>query len=399
MALTEQNLLVKQSMNVATQNKNSKVHDKSGDEGPEGLHVICDALPVLMAQIDSDERYCFNNRAYESWFGLKRKQLYGRTVREVLGDDTYKGLQSHIQKAFLGEKQTFESTVRHRDGTNRSVQIDYVPRFSNRGIVDGIYILTTDITDRQETEAQILKMNAELERRVLERTAQLEAANKELEAFCYSVSHDLRAPLRAVRGFSEVLIEQYAAQLDARGQDFLRRVNDASSQMDRLVDDLLRLSRISRSEIRTTVVDLKPIAEEIISALKKEDPSRNVEILFAPDLNAYGDERLLRLVLDNLLRNAWKFTGKKAEAKIEFGRTADDATAFFIRDNGAGFDMTYANRLFGVFQRLHSPSDFPGSGVGLAIVQRVINRHGGRVWAEAAVNAGATFYFTLPSPP
>ncbi|MBC8096628.1 MAG: PAS domain-containing sensor histidine kinase, partial [Akkermansiaceae bacterium] len=229
-----------------------------------------------------------------------------------------------------------------------------------------------------------------------ERTAQLQAANKELEAFCYSVSHDLRAPLRAVRGFTDVLIEQYVGKLDARGQDFLQRVSDASCQMDRLVEDLLKLSRLSRTEIRHSPIDLSPIAEEIVGGLRKEEPSRSVEVRIASPLRASGDERLMRLVLDNLLRNAWKFTSKKPQAVIEFGKTADPQPAFFIRDNGAGFDMAYASRLFGVFQRLHSPADFPGSGVGLAIVQRVINRHGGNVWAESKMDEGATFYFSLP---
>jgi PAS domain S-box-containing protein len=364
---------------------------------PDGLHLICDALPVLIAHVDAEERYCFNNQAYESWFGLRPRQLYGREMREVLGNVTYSQMQPRIQAALSGTKQVFESAIRHKDGGERAVQINYVPRVNADNQVDGIYILMIDITERQKTEEQILKLNTELERRVQERTAQLQAANKELEAFCYSVSHDLRAPLRAVRGFTEVLMEQYAKQLDPRGQDFLRRVSDASGQMDRLVDDLLRLSRVSRSELRNNEINLSPIAQEIVAELKKEG-SREVEVTIRPDLLAQGDERLMRVVLDNLLRNAWKFTGKQANARIEFGRTAEPDSAFFIRDNGVGFDMAYANRLFGVFQRLHSPADFPGSGVGLAIVQRVVNRHGGRVWAEGSLNAGATFYFTLPIP-
>jgi PAS domain S-box-containing protein len=361
------------------------------------LQLVCDAVPALIAHVDKDERYCFHNDAYENWYGSGTGELVGRTMRDVLGDESYEEMRPRIAAALAGNKQVFQSTRLHSDGAERIAQVNYIPRFGPDGAVDGLYILLVDITERQRAEEQLLRLTTELEKRVQERTAQLQVANKELEAFCYSVSHDLRAPLRAVRGFTEVLTEQYAAQLDARGQDFLRRVSDASSQMDKLVDDLLKLSRVSRSEIRNLTINLSVMGEEIVTGLRKEEPERAVQVKIASPLCAQGDERLMRLVLDNLLRNAWKFTGKKSEATIEFGKTETPEPAFFIRDNGAGFDMNYANRLFGVFQRLHSPSDFPGSGVGLAIVQRVINRHGGRVWAEGRPDAGATFYFSLPN--
>jgi signal transduction histidine kinase len=257
-------------------------------------------------------------------------------------------------------------------------------------------VLAAAVVERKTAEEQVRKLNQDLELRVRERTAQLEGTNKELEAFCYSVSHDLRAPLRTIRGFSEVLMEQYKPQLDARGQDYLRRTCDAGLQMDKLIEDLLKLSRVSRSEIQHADINLSGIAQEIAAELHRSDPARKVEFAIAPGLAAKGDERLLRLVIDNLVRNAWKFTQKRPEARIEFGRSNGESTPFFIRDNGVGFDMAYAGKLFGVFQRLHSVTEFAGSGVGLAIVQRVINRHGGRVWADAKVNSGATFYFTLP---
>jgi len=257
-------------------------------------------------------------------------------------------------------------------------------------------VLGAAVAERKTAEELVRKLNLELEGRVRERTAQLEGTNKELEAFCYSVSHDLRAPLRTIRGFSEVLMEQYKPQLDARGQDYLRRTCDAGLQMDKLIEDLLKLSRVSRSEIQHSDINLSAIAEEIAADLKRAEPTRKIEFAISPKMAANGDERLLRLVIDNLMRNAWKFTQKRPEARIEFGRSNGEALTFFIRDNGVGFDMAYAGKLFGVFQRLHSATEFAGSGVGLAIVQRVINRHGGRVWADAKVNAGATFYFTLP---
>ena len=192
-------------------------------------------------------------------------------------------------------------------------------------------------------------------------------------------------------------MEQYKPQLDARGQDYLRRTCDAGLQMDKLIDDLLKLSRVSRSEIQQAEINLSGIAQEIAGQLAKTEPNRKVEFSISEGIVANGDERLLRLVIDNLLRNSWKFTQKRPDARIEFGRSNGEASPFFVRDNGVGFDMAYAGKLFGVFQRLHSQAEFSGSGVGLAIVQRVINRHGGKVWADAKVNSGATFYFTLPS--
>jgi light-regulated signal transduction histidine kinase (bacteriophytochrome) len=258
-------------------------------------------------------------------------------------------------------------------------------------------VLAAACMERKSAEDNFRALSSELERRVQQRTSQLEGINKELEALCYSVSHDLRAPLRTIRGFSEVLLEQYMPQLDARGQDYLRRTCDAGLQMDKLIEDLLKLSRVTRGEIQHRDINLSAIARQIADELVKTEPARNIEFAIAPNLAANGDERLLRLVVDNLLRNAWKFTGRKNGARIEFGRENGAASPFFVRDNGVGFDMAYAGKLFGVFQRLHSSSDFSGSGVGLAIVQRVVNRHGGRVWADATVNSGATFYFTLPT--
>jgi len=250
--------------------------------------------------------------------------------------------------------------------------------------------------ERIRAEQEVLRLNAELERRVGERTTQLEAINKELEAFCYSVSHDLRAPLRSIRGFSEVLLERYSPQLDDRAREFLQRSCQSALHMDRLIDDLLQLSRVSSADMQRQTVNLSTLAQGLAAELRKTDPSRPVEFAIASDLQAKGDERLLGIALDNLVRNAWKFTSKLPHAKIEFGTTNGAQPAFFVRDNGVGFNERYAGRIFGVFQRLHADSDFPGTGVGLATVQRIINRHGGRVWATGAVNKGATFYFSLP---
>ncbi len=243
----------------------------------------------------------------------------------------------------------------------------------------------------------IKRRNRWLEREVAERTAALEVANKELEAFSYSVSHDLHAPLRSIDGFSQALLEDYADRLDAEGREDLQTIRNATQRMGILIDDMLRLSRINRGEMRRTQVNLSAIVEEIAGDLRKSDPARSVEFVIAPDCAVNGDASLLRIALENILSNAWKYTGKKANARIEFGFTdGTDGRVFFIRDNGCGFDMKQAHKLFNAFQRLHDASEFPGTGVGLASVQRVIHRHGGRVWIEGEVDRGTVIYFSMP---
>ena len=262
----------------------------------------------------------------------------------------------------------------------------------------------------QEQNKELQQHATRLEQRVAERTEELEhrnealrrnaaellAANTELDAFAYSVSHDLRAPLRSIDGFSQVLLEDYAAQLGDAGRDSLQRVRAASQRMATLIDDLLKLARVTRAEMRTERVDLSGMARDIVVDIQRTTPDREVEFVIAPGLEAQGDSRLLRVVLDNLLRNGWKYTSKRPQPRVDFTAVEENGNrVFVVKDNGAGFDMRYADKLFGVFQRLHSAAEFEGTGVGLATVRRIINRHGGRIWAEGAVDKGASFYFTL----
>jgi light-regulated signal transduction histidine kinase (bacteriophytochrome) len=242
-------------------------------------------------------------------------------------------------------------------------------------------------------------LTAELERRVVERTAELEASTNELSAFAYSVSHDLRTPLRSLHGFSQLLMDDYADVLDETGIAHLQRLQASSARMGQIIDDLLRLSRTTRTELIREKIDLGRMAGSIHQELQALEPDREVQLSVEGELHAVGDTLLIQLALQNLIANAWKFTGKQSAAQITFGsRLRGSQPVFFLRDNGAGFDQRFIKKLFEPFQRLHAASDFEGNGIGLAIVQRVIRRHGGEVWAESAPDQGATFFFTLPTP-
>ncbi len=257
-------------------------------------------------------------------------------------------------------------------------------------------ILLSVIEDQKAAEEEVRTLNAELEQRVAQRTDQLAAANQELEAFSYSVSHDLRAPLRSLNGFTNILLNDYLTCLDDQGRIYLLRIQDAAQRMEQLINDLLNLSRITRAELTRQPVNLSAIAQEIARELKAQNPQRQLEFEIAANLLAEGDARLLRIMLENLLNNACKFTSQREAARIEFGALQPgESPTYFVRDNGVGFDMAYASKLFAPFQRLHSAKEFPGTGIGLVIVQRIITRHGGRIWPEAEANQGAVFYFTL----
>jgi light-regulated signal transduction histidine kinase (bacteriophytochrome) len=253
--------------------------------------------------------------------------------------------------------------------------------------------LQAEVAERKQAEQKAQELNQGLQRAILE----LQSVNRELESFSYSVSHDLRAPLRSIDGFSQALLEDCQDQLDIAGQDYLHRIRAATKRMGQLIDDLLTLSRVTRSDMHKTPVNLSQLAQRLCFNLQQSDSSRQVDIQIQPDMVATGDSRLLQLVIDNLLNNAWKFTNKQSQASIVFGAEVDEQgrLVYFVRDNGDGFDMAFRDKLFQPFQRLHGTHEFPGNGIGLATVQRIIHRHGGQVWAEGRLGQGATFFFTL----
>lgn len=336
-----------------------------------------------------DYRFLAINPAFERLTGLRAADLVGRTVLEVMPRTEPEWIERYGQVALSGEPIRFEQFARELD---RHYEVSaYSPAPGQ------FAVLFNDISVRCRAEVEIRRLNTELEHRVAERTAGLQLALRELEAFSYSVSHDLRTPLRAIEGFSHILLEEHATSLDAEGRSCLERICQAVTRMGLLIDDLLRLSRVARTELQPEAVDLGQVAESVLAELRQADPDRQVEAVLSPGLLVRADPGLVRVLLANLLGNAWKFTSRHPLARIELAETAKDGErVFLVRDDGAGFDMQYAGKLFGPFQRLHSQQDFAGTGIGLAIVQRIVQRHGGRCWAEAHLEKGATFFFTLP---
>ncbi len=318
-------------------------------------------------------------------------RMFGETEEEIIQggragvlDTSDLRLKPALEERARTGRFKGELNMKRKDGAIFPSEIS-TTLFKDRNDQTRTAMIIRDISERKKAEDD-LKVYAK----------ELEAANKELEAFSYSVSHDLRAPLRAMDGFSESLLQDYGCSLDEAGQNYIQRIRKASQTMAQLIDDILKLSRISRTEMFRGIVNLSMMVKVIGEELKANQPKRQAEFLVAPEVIVNGDKNLLQIALNNLLGNAWKYTGKCEKTRIEFGVARQNGeTVYFVRDNGVGFDMRYAGKLFQPFQRLHSSKDYPGTGIGLATVQRVIRRHGGRIWAESEIGKGTTFYFTL----
>lgn len=363
------------------------------------IRAILDATPFPIAIVDLQD----NNIAFWSYSALT---LFGHTAptaaewyRIAYPDPDYRQEVLDRWKPFLEIARESHQPVNTgvyriacRDGSVRLCEL-YATFLE-----DNLIVTFNDITERQRAEEEIIHLNADLEQRVVARTLQLEAINWELEAFSYSVSHDLRAPLRGIDGFSQALLEDYPNQpLDETGMNYLKRIRMATQRMGELIDDMLKLSRVSRCELQWQSVDLSHIVREIIDQLQQGAPLRVVDVNIQEGVVVQGDHNLMQVAIANMLDNAWKFSGQKEQSRIEFGaRDEDKQTTFFVRDNGVGFDMHYVSKLFLPFQRLHTTEEFPGTGIGLVIVRRIIERHGGQVWAEGETGKGATVYFSLP---
>jgi PAS domain S-box-containing protein len=369
-------------------------------ESEQRFRTMADSAPVLLWMSGIDGLCNFFNQTWLRFTGRSLERELGNGWAEGVHAVDFQHCMTIYFDAFV-ERRAFSMFYRLRraDGEYRWLLDQGAPRFAPDGTFMGYIGSCVDVTEERLAREALGKLNEDLEGHVRSRTAQLEVSNRELEAFSYSASHDLRAPLRAMSGYSQILLEDHAEDLDDDGRDMLVRMRDASLKMGKLIDDLLSISRITRLEMTREPVDLSSLARGILADIRLEEREavREVEVIVADGLRAEGDPSLLRIVLDNLLRNAWKFTSRRAHARIELGsaRQEDGRHAFFVRDNGAGFEMSYAHKLFGAFQRLHSAAEFPGTGIGLATVQRIVNRHGGKIWAESAVDRGATFFFSL----
>jgi PAS domain S-box-containing protein len=374
---------------------NRNEEERRTHDSDRRFHALLESAPDAVVITDADGRIVLVNARTEDLFGYSRGRLLGGPVEQLV-PERFRGPHVKHRGAYVAAPHArpmgsgLPLFGMRADGKEFPVAIS----LSSITLDEGLLIFSTirDATRQLEIEQQLKSMNNHLARD----NTELEALNKELEAFSYSVSHDLRAPLRAIDGFSQALVEDCGDFLNDEGRSHLARVRNAAQHMGRLIDDLLKLSRVARADINYQDVDLTVLAREIVEGLRMQEPERDVEVHIADGLTAKGDTGLLHVALDNLLANAWKFTAGRSPARIDFGRQVQDGrTVYYIRDNGAGFDMTYAHRLFSPFQRLHDAETFAGTGIGLAIVQRVINKHGGRIWATAEPDCGAVFLFSL----
>jgi PAS domain S-box-containing protein len=376
---TEEGVLVSSAIRDVTERK--KAEDQR-----VGLAAIVDSSEDAIIGKTLEGVITSWNQGAERIFGYSAQEVVGKPVSILLPPGQQDEEPHILEQMTSGQRiHHFETVRRRKDGQDIDVSVSISPIRNARGAIVGASKVARDITEQKHAEAAV--------RRAKEAA---ETASRELEAFSYSVAHDLRAPLRGIDGFSQMLLEDYSDKLDEDGKNHLTKVRESAQRMAELIDSLLALARVTQSEIHHESVDLSRLARETAKRLQGTQPEREAEFIIADQLVNYGDSRLLGILFDNLLGNAWKFTCKRQKARIEFGYKQDNGhPAYFIRDNGAGFNMAYVEKLFGVFQRLHTAREFEGTGIGLATVQRIIRRLGGRIWAEGEVDRGATFYFTI----
>jgi PAS domain S-box-containing protein len=356
---------------------------------------LLQSAPDAVLITDDAGRIELVNAETERLFGYRREELIGRDI-EILVPARYRTRHVDHRSGYIATARTRPMGAGlalygvRKDGSEFPVSVSLSPTQTDRGLK--VFCDVRDITDQRASESKIQDLN----RRLQQDNAELAAVNRELEAFSYSVSHDLRAPLRAIDGFSQALAEDAGPLLNGEHLSHLNRVRQAAQRMGLLIDDLIKLARVTRSELKIADVDLTAIARQTVTSLQDSVPERRAEIVIAPSLHAKGDPTLMQVALDNLMNNSWKFTAPRVPARIEFGRAQiDGRPVYYVRDNGVGFDMSYASKMFGAFQRFHDAREFAGTGIGLATVQRIIHKHGGRIWAESQPGNGATFYFTL----
>jgi PAS domain S-box-containing protein len=362
----------------------------------EKLDRLLGSMPDALVIVNAEGKIVGSNAHAGKLFGYSDRELQGGSMA-LLVPERFRQTQRQYYAAYFSQRggrvppTSMELCGLHKDGREFPIEVSTKPLAAEKGLV--VTSLIRDITERKQVEQQISKLNKELEHRAIE----LENANKELEAFSYSVSHDLRSPLQNIDSFSLILMEDYANRLDPEGVDYVQRLRGSCQHMQDIIDALLALSNMMRDELLVDHFDLTVLANAVAADLKQKEPNRLVDWVIAEGLTAEGDAQLVRVALENLFGNAWKFTANRPRARIEFGSMpqSNGARTYFVRDDGAGFDMARASHLFAPFKRLHDQSEFRGTGIGLATVQRVIQRHGGKIWAEGVVNHGATFCFTL----
>jgi PAS domain S-box-containing protein len=350
-----------------------------------------------------DLRRIYVNPAWEKASGLSAAEVVGVAYTDIpkvpspVIDEYVRKLRLALE---TGAPQTTEFTWVNAYGVELFLEFVIVPEYDHHGRIAGVLAAGRDITERKQAEEEIRKLNQELEQRIADRTAQLQVANKELEAFAYSVSHDLRAPLRHIDGFIGLLQKRTVTALDEQSRHYMATISTSAKRMDMLIEDLLSFSRMGSYKMSKMPVDMGVLMQEVIREFEPDTGNRNILWRIGDLPVVTGDRAMLQMVVANLISNALKFTQPRQQTEIEIGwmQAQETETVIFVRDNGVGFDMNYVDKLFGVFQRLHRPDEFEGTGIGLANVRRIINRHGGKTWATGELNQGATFYFSLPQP-